>query len=360
MEGHGTKNMNAPEIHEAPRRRQFASDNWSGICPEAWQALERANADHVPAYGEDPYTQRAADAIREFFEADCEVFFVFSGTAANSLALASLSRSYHSVICHERAHIETDECGAPEFFSNGTKILTVPGDDGKVDLVAVESTVTRRSDIHYPKPQVLSLTQATELGGVYSLQQLQDATALARDLGLRVHMDGSRLANAIASLGVSPAEVTWKSGVDVLCFGGAKGGMPLGDAVVFFDRDLAFEFDYRCKQSGQLASKTRFLAAPWIGMLESGALLTHAAHANRMARLLAEELGNVSGVQLSHPCEANSVFVELEERVQEGLRERGWIFYTFIGSGQARLMCSWDTTEEDVRSFAADLNELVL
>lgn len=350
--------MNTPDIKGAPRRRQFASDNWSGICPEAWQALEDANADHVPAYGEDLYTQRASDAIREFFEADCEVFFVFSGTAANSLALASLSRSYHSVICHERAHIETDECGAPGFFSNGTKILTVSGADGKVDLGAVESTVKRRSDIHYPKPRVLSLTQATELGTVYSVQQLRDASALARTLGLHLHMDGSRLANAIASLGESPAELTWKSGVDVLCFGGAKSGMPIGDAVVFFDCDLAFEFDYRCKQAGQLASKTRFLAAPWIGMLESGALLTRAAHANRMARLLAEELASLPGVRLSHPCEANSVFVELDARIREGLRDRGWIFYTFIGSGQARLMCSWDTTEGDVHAFADDLKDL--
>jgi len=350
--------MTAQTETPATDRRHFASDNWSGMCPEAWRAMEQANTGHTPAYGEDPYTRRASDLIREFFETDCEVFFVFNGTAANSLALASLCTSYHSVICHERAHLETGECGAPEFFSNGTKILTVPGAAGKLDLDAVESTVTRRSDIHYPRPHVLSITQATELGTVYTPDEVQRATELARRHGLRVHMDGARLPNALAALDLPPAEATWKAGVDVVCLGGTKSGMAVGEAVVFFDRDAADQFDYRCKQAGQLASKMRFLAAPWIGMLESGAYLRHAQHANAMAALLAQEAAAIDGIQLDSPCEANAVFLDVPPEVEAGLREAGWIFYTFIGSGKLRLMCSWDTTEEDVRAIVADLQRI--
>lgn len=339
-----------PEPH-----RQFASDNGAGICPEAWEALVRANTGHAPAYGEDRWTARAADLLRELFEIDCEVFFVFNGTAANALALAALCQSYHSIICHELAHIETDECGAPEFFSNGTKLLLVPGADGKVDLEAVRETARRRTDIHYPKPKVLSLTQATELGTVYSVDELDRISETVRRLGLNVHMDGARFANAVATLGVSPKEITWKVGVDVLCFGGTKNGMPVGEAVVFFNRQAAAEFDYRCKQAGQLASKMRFLAAPWVGMLESGAWLRNAQHANRMAQLLAEQLRDLPGVRIINPVQANAVFVQLPPGVADALHAAGWRFYSFIGTGGARFMCSWDTTEDDVAALVEDL-----
>jgi len=331
---------------------QFASDNYAGICPEAWEAMEASNRGFVPSYGDDCWTERACELIRELFETDCQVFFVFNGTAANSLALASLCLSYHSVICHELSHVETDECGAPEFFSNGTKILHIDGDGGKLDLAAVERTITRRSDIHYPKPRVLSLTQSTEVGTVYTVDEIRAASDLAGRYGMRVQMDGARFANAVASLGVAPAEISWKAGVDVLCLGGAKNGMAVGEAVVFFKRELAEDFDYRCKQAGQLASKMRFLAAPWIGMLESGAWLRNARHANRCAGLLEEELLRIPGVKIMYPRQANSVFVQLPGRSVDALRDMGWRFYTFIGSGGARFMCSWQTTEEDVRLLA--------
>jgi threonine aldolase len=337
------------------RVRQFASDNQAGICPEAWAAMAEANAGHAHSYGEDPWTERAADLLRQLFETDCEVFFVFNGTAANSLALASMCQSYHSIVCAETAHVETDECGAPEFFSNGTKVLTVPGPQGKVDAASVEWAVRRRSDIHYPKPRVVSVTQATELGTVYTPDELKAIWARAKSLDLRIHMDGARFANAVASLGCAPKEITWQAGVDVLCMGGTKNGMAVGDAVVFFDRDLAREFDYRCKQAGQLASKMRFLAAPWVGMLQDGAWLRHAGHANRMAGLLHEALRDLPGLKLLHPRQANSLFVELAPGVREALHARGWSFYDFIGWGGARWMCSWDTTEQDVRDFAADV-----
>ncbi len=336
-------------IPAVPDFNQFASDNYAGICPEAWQAMQDANRGFVPSYGDDAWTEQACQSIREFFATDCQVFFVFNGTAANSLALAALCHSYHSVICHEVAHIETDECGAPEFFSNGTKILLVHGEHGKLDLGAVEQAIIRRSDIHYPKPRVLSLTQATELGTVYTPQEIAAASRLARQHGLRVHMDGARFFNAVAALDIHPSEISWKAGVDVLCLGGAKNGMALGEAVVFFDQKLADEFEFRCKQAGQLASKMRFMSAPWIGMLESGAWLSNARQANSCARLLAQELSSIDGVRIMHTCQANSVFVEMPELAVNALRAEGWRFYSFIGAGGARFMCSWQTTEEDVR-----------
>lgn len=336
------------ELNRQATYNQFASDNYAGICPEALQAMYAANTGFVASYGDDIWTERACEQIRQLFETDCQVFFVFNGTAANSLALASLCRSYHSVICHELAHVETDECGAPEFFSNGTKILHIPGTDGKLDLTEVERTITRRSDIHYPRPKVLSLTQATEVGTVYTPDEILAASLLARRYGLRLQMDGARFANAVASLDVSPSEITWKAGVDVLCMGGAKNGMAIGEAVVFFDRELASEFDYRCKQAGQLASKMRFISAPWIEMLKSGAWLKNARHANDSAALLEQKLSEIDGLKIMYPRQANSVFVEMSEEATTILRAAGWHFYSFIGSGGARFMCSWQTTPDDV------------
>jgi threonine aldolase len=340
-----------------PNYLAFASDNYAGISPEAWQAMAEANNGFTRSYGDDPWTAQACALIRDTFETDCQVFFVFNGTAANSLALASLCQSYHSIICHDLAHVETDECGAPEFFSNGTKILLAPGEGGKINLEGVEYLINRRNDIHYPKPRVLSLTQATELGTVYTPQEVGAAGELARRHGLRLHMDGVRFANAVASLDCHPADISWRAGVDVLCFGGTKNGMAIGEAVVFFKKELAEEFDYRCKQAGQLASKMRFLAAPWIGMLQNGAWLERAAHANRCARLLADTIKDIQGVTLSHPVEANAVFVAMPQNLIEALHRRGWHFYRFIGAGDVRLMCSWATEAQDIEALVEDIRK---
>jgi len=346
-------------MSDQPLKNQFASDNYAGICPEAWQALEEANRDYATSYGEDPWTARTCNAIRDFFETDCEVFFVFNGTAANSLALATLCQSYHSVICHDIAHIETDECGACEFFSNGTKLLTVGGANGKVDLEEVERTITRRTDIHYPKPRVLSITQSTELGTLYTPDELVAIHGLSKRYKLKLHMDGARFANALAALQVKPKELTWRAGVDVLTFGGTKSGMPVGEAVVFFDRALAKEFGYRCKQAGQLASKMRFLTAPWYGLLKDGAMLRHATHANASATRLAQGLAAIPGARMVHPTEANAVFVSLPEEAIEKLRRLGWVFYTFIGTGNCRFMCSWATTDHDIAELLADVSAIM-
>src|SRR6516225_2381970 len=309
--------------------QQFASDNYAGICPEAWAAMQTANHGHATAYGDDTWTARAANAFRELFETECEVFFVFNGTAANSLALASLCQSYHGVICCDASHVETDECGAPECFSNGSKLLVAQGVDGKLTPESIHELATKRQDIHYPKPRVVTITQPTETGRVYTVEEIRAISAECKAHGLSLHMDGARFANACASLGCKPAEITWKKGVDVLCFGGTKNGMAVGEAVLFFDRKLATDFDYRCKQAGQLASKMRFLSAPWVGMLESGAWLKNAQHANHCAQLLAELVSDIPGVELMFPVQANGVFLQLSEPAIAALTARGWRFYTF-------------------------------
>lgn len=346
--------MNLP----APRRH-FASDNYSGICPEAWAAMAQANAGHTVGYGDDPWTERALQLIRELFEADCRPFLVFNGTSANALSMAALGRPYHAVVCHEVAHVEVDECGAAAFFTGGMRALTVSGKHGKVTPAAVEELVRRRGDVHFYKPGVLSLTQCTELGTVYTPAEMAELCACAHALGMRVHVDGARFANAVASLGVTPAEISWKAGVDALSLGGTKNGMAVGEAVVFFDPELAREFEFRRKQAGQLASKMRFLAAPWVGALESGAWLRHARHANAMAARLEEALRGIPGVSLLQPRQANGVFAAIPAHVISGLREgRGWKFYDTAGWGGCRLMCSWDTSPEDVAQLAADMREL--
>lgn len=339
-------------------RREFASDNYAGICPEAAAGLVEANEGHAPSYGEDPWTFQASELIREIFGTRCEVFFVFNGTAANSLALASICRSYHSIICHSMAHIEADECGAPGLFSNGATLTPVPGENGKLTPSLIEHAVNRRHDVHYPKPRALSLTQATELGTVYTPHELTAIGKMAQKLGLSIHMDGARFANAVVELGESPGKLTWEAGVDVLCLGGTKNGMAYGEAVVFFNKELAREFDFRCKQAGQLASKMRFIAAQWVGLLRNGAWLRHATHANRMARLLDKKLRAIPSLKVLYPCQANSVFVDMPPAVMDGLHQRGWHFYLFIGQTGARLMCAWDTMESDVEALVGDILEL--
>lgn len=337
----------------------FASDNYSGMAPEAWQALEAANEGYADAYGDDPWTLRAADKIREVFETDCEVFFAFNGTASNALALASMCQSYHSVLSHAAAHIANDECGAPEFFSHGSKLLVSSGREGKLEPETIYAQATRRTDMHFPKPKVISLTQSTEHGTVYTPDELAALHEVAQQLALNIHMDGARFANAVAALNVPPKALSWQAGVDVLCFGGSKNGMGIGDAIVFFNREIAQEFEYRCKQAGQLASKMRYISAPWCAMLEEGVWLKHAAHANHCAKLLSAELCKTAGVELIMPTEANGVFINLPVPIAEGLRALGWKYYDFIGDSGARFMCSWATTEADIQAISEDIKAIL-
>ena len=334
---------------------QFGSDNYAGICPEAWRALEAANAGHAPGYGADDWTHAARDAIGRAFEIDCDVYFVFNGTAANALALAAICRNTDAIVCHAMAHINVDECGAPEFMSGGAKLLTIDSPYAKLMPDAVVAAAVTPHDEHSSRPRALALSQATELGTVYTSAEIAALCEAAHGRGMRVQMDGARFANAVASVACHPADLSWRAGVDVLCLGGTKNGLPAGEAIVFFNRVLAEEFARRRKQAGQLASKMRFLAAPWLGILEDGAWLRHAAHANAMARRLADGLASVPQARLLAPVEANGVFVDLPKPAIDALHDKGWRFYVFIGETGARLMCSWDTSADAVDRFLADL-----
>ncbi len=335
---------------------QFASDNNAGMCPPALAALIAANATgHASGYGDDHFTTRACDLIRDVFEAKPQVFFVFNGTAANALALAQITKSYNSIIAHAFSHIEMDEAGAPEFFSGGAKLMLADTPQAKLTPSAVEKLATKHDGIHHVKAAVLSLTQATELGTVYTVEEVRALTAVARRLGLIVHMDGTRLANAIAHLGCSPAEITWQAGVDVLCFGGVKNGLGAGEAVIFFDPALAHEFEWRVKQAGHLNSKMRLVTAPWAALLEHNVWLDNARHANAMAKRLAAHIVKVPGINLMEKVEANAVFADIPTKLQSAVRAKGWRFYTFLGETGCRLMCAWDTTPDAVDRFARDL-----
>jgi threonine aldolase len=342
------------------KRRHFASDNYAGICPEVWHALEEANCGHTPGYGEDPWTHRARKMICDIFERDCAVFFVFSGTAANALVVASMCESFHSVLCHKFAHLETDECGAPGYFTQGVRLVTLPGQNGKLIPAELTEAAVRRTDVHASRPGAISFAQATEVGTVYTAGEVAALGEVARECELSLHMDGARFANAVAALGRAPAALTWRAGLDVASFGGTKNGMAFGEAVVFFNKELARNFEYRLKQSGQLASKMRFLSAQWIGMLTDGAWLRHASHANEMAERLERRLRPLARLEVLFPREANAVFVRLPPEVLNALRASGHRFYTDVGpDGAARLMCSWDTTEDDVGALVSDIERLL-
>ena len=333
--------------------QQFASDNNAGICPEAVAALLRANAEgHAVGYGGDEWTTKVCDRLRALFETDCEVFLVFSGTAANALVLGHLCRSYHAMIAHAQSHVATDEAGAASFFSGGASMQTAETPHAKLTPEAVTRLATAGRGFHSVKPRALSLTQATELGTVYTREELAALTEVARGHGLKVHMDGARLANAVAALGCAPADISWRAGVDVLCFGGVKNGLAAGEAILFFDKGLAHEFEWRVKQAGQLNSKMRLVTAPWLALLENDVWLNNARHANAMARRLAEGIAS-AGVRLMAPAESNGVFAEIAPAVQDRLRDRGWRFYPW-GAG-CRLMCAWDTEAATVDRFVADL-----
>jgi threonine aldolase len=336
--------------------QHFASDNNAGMCPEALEALVRANGEgHVPGYGADTWTEKACERLRALFERNAAVFLVFGGTAANALVLGQICRSYHAVVAHAESHVATDETGAPGFFSGGAGMLIADTPGGKLTPAAVERLATSGRGFHGVKPRALSLTQATELGTVYTRSELAALTEAARSHGLKVHVDGARFANAVAHLGCAPADISWRAGVDVLCFGGVKNGLAAGEAILFFDKGLADDFEWRVKQGGQLNSKMRLVSAPWLGLLENDVWLKNARHANAMARRLAEGVA-AAGVKLMAPVESNGVFAEIAPDVQERLHGKGWRFYPW-GDG-CRLMCAWDTEAATVDRFVADLKSV--
>lgn len=335
--------------------RAFASDNWAGAHPDVVAALVAANDGHVPAYGEgDPHTARAEERFREVFGDDTRTFFVLTGTGANVLALGSLLRPHEAAICPEDAHVNVDECGAPERFL-GSKLLPVPTPDGKLTPALVESRVRGVGVQHRVQPRAISISQTTELGTVYTLAETRALAARARELGLRVHMDGARLANAAAALGVSLREATRDAGVDVLSFGGTKNGALAAEAVVFFDVALAEGFEYARKQGLQLASKQRFVAAQLDALLAGELWRRNAGHANALATRLAAAIRDLPGVELAQPVEANAVFARLPARALPVARGPYPFYVLDEAAGLVRLMTSWDTTVADVDGLAAAL-----
>ena len=285
-------------------RYDFASDNTAAICPEAWTALEQANAHYAAAYGEDEWTAEVCGRIRKIFEVDCDVYFVFTGTGANALGLAQLCQPFHGVICHERAHIQTDEGGATEFYTRGAKLFLTKTNDGKIDLGQAEEIVLQQVELHGHMMRAISIAQATELGTVYTQDEVEPIGGFARSHRMLLHMDGARFANAVASLGCAPKTITWKAGVDILSFGGTKNGVAAGELVVFFDKNFSRDFQYRIKQAGHLASKMRFLAAPWMGLLNGNVWLRNAQHANDAAGRLAQRLRDMAEVESVFPVQS--------------------------------------------------------
>ena len=332
-------------------RYDFASDNTAPAAPEAIEALVAANAGYASGYGTDQVTAEAADRVRTLLDADCEVRFVASGTAANALSLAALCRPFEAVLAHEHAHVCTDETGAPGFFGHGLGLIRLPGASGRIDPGALAAALAEPEVSYHQSPAALSLTNATEFGTVYSAADLAALIGPARAQGCGVHLDGARLANAAAA-GFDLAAIAGL-GVDLLVVGGTKGGMPPTEAVAIFDRALARRFDARLKQAGQLPSKGRFLAAPFTGMLRDGAFVRHAAHANAMARRLADGMP----FAVRHPVEANGVFVEMDEPTLARLHAAGWFVYRFL-DGSVRFMCSWATTAEAVDEVLQALRTL--
>jgi threonine aldolase len=330
--------------------RSFASDNNAGVHPEVLKAISAANQGHVVGYGEDPYTDSAVRQFKRHFGNDIEVFFVFNGTAANCLGLKALTNSYHAVICAEAAHIYVDECGAPEKFT-GCKLVPISTQDGKLTVEAVRAAYHGIGVEHHVQPRVVAITQSTEVGTVYKAEEIRQLARFTHEHGMYLHMDGARIANAVASLGLGVRQATRDLGVDVLSFGATKNGGLGAEAVVFFDPKLAADFKFYRKQGMQLASKMRFLSAQFEALLKDGLWLRNAQHANRMAQLLKRELNKIPQVKVAYKVEANGVFVKLPRRAIAKLQKRYFFYMWDEGQSMVRWMCSWDTTEQDVRQF---------
>ena len=342
----------------------FASDNVTAMAPEILAALAAANEGPAMPYGEDPMTERVRARFNDLFEIETTVFPVATGTAANVLGLSLLTPPYGAVYCHRDAHIAVDECGAPEFYTGGAKLVTLDGVEGKLTAEGLQAAIGGAGVVHHVQPAAVSLTQATEVGTLYTPDEVSALSDVARGQGLGVHMDGARFANAISALGCSPAEMTWKAGVEVLAFGATKNGAMAAEAVVIFKPGLAEEFGFRRKRGGHLFSKGRFLSAQLEGYLAGDLWLRNAAHANALAKTLGEGLSNLPGVTLHHPVEANMLFLRLPQAVVEGLKAAGFMFYDWstaaTGPGylEIRLVTAFNSNSEDIEAFIATANDL--
>jgi threonine aldolase len=332
----------------------FRSDNVAGAAPEIMAALVAANSGNVSSYGADPWSVELDAAFSVLFDHDCKVFPVATGTAANVLSLGCICPGHGVVYCHQDSHIVTDECNAPEFYTGGAKLVTLPGENGKIDPAALDAQLALgwKGSQHNPQPSAVSITQATEAGTVYSPDEIADIAGRCRAHGMYLHMDGARFANAVAGLNCAPADLTWRAGVDVLSFGATKNGAMAAEAVVFFKPELAETFLYRRKRGGHLFSKARFLSAQLLAMLQDGLWLRLARQANGRARELAEGLGRLPGARVVWPVQANEVFVQLPAAAAAAMRQHGALFHTWSEADNLyRFVCSFDKTADDTAAL---------
>ena len=330
--------------------KSYASDNNSGVHPDIMQAIINANANHAKAYGDDHYTEKAINKFKELFGNNIEVFFVFGGTAANVLGLKAITESFHAVICAETAHINTDECAAPEKFLGG-KLLSIPTQNGKITTDQISYYIHGIGEQHHAQPKVVSITQATEMGTVYTPQEIKMIANYAHKNNLLLHVDGARIANAVASLNVDIKAITTDVGVDVLSFGGTKNGMMFGEAIIFFNKSLANNFKFIRKQGMQLASKMRFIAAQFEALLSNDLWLKNARHANEMAKLLAEKVKRIPTIKINQEVQANAIFATLPPKYIAKLLEKYFFYIWNERTSEVKWMTSFDTGKEDIEEF---------
>lgn len=339
-------------------KRGFASDNNSGIHPQILRALQKVNRGHVVAYGDDPYTEKAIRELKSHFGEHINAYFVFNGTGANVVGLKAVTESFHSIICSEQAHLHEDECGAPEKYT-GCKLLAIPTSDGKLTAEKIKPHLYGFGFEHHSQPRVISITQATELGTVYTPEEIRKLSDFAHRHGLLLHMDGARLANAAASLNCPLREITGDAGVDVLSFGGTKDGMMLGESVIFFNRELSRHFKYIRKQGMQLGSKMRFLSAQFLAWFENDLWLKNARHANEMAQYLAEKVRRVPQIQITQKVQANGVFAIVPKKYIPRLQKEFFFYVWDENTSEVRWMTSFDTTKQDVDQFVRLIRKVV-
>lgn len=338
--------------------RGFASDNNSGVHPNILKSFEPVNAGHAIAYGDDIYTQQAIGKFKEIFGDDIEVFFVFIGSAANVLGLQSITQRHNAIICSDTAHINVDECGAPERFTS-CKLLTLATPDGKLTVDLVKKHMHGFGFQHHAQPKVISISQATELGTLYQPKEVKALADFAHSNNMLLHMDGARLANAAVSLNMGFREFTRDAGVDVLSFGGTKNGMMYGEAIVFFNKQLAHDFMYTRKQGLQLASKMRYISSQFLAYFDNNQWYNTASHANRMAKILEEKVRQINSIQITQPVEANAVFAIVPSHIIPKLQQEYFFYEWDEEKHEVRWMTSWDTTEDDIERFVAKIRELV-
>ena len=341
-------------------KNSFSSDNISCACPEVMSAVIAANSGNATSYGHDVHSEALELRFSEIFETEVKVFPVVSGTASNALALSTLTPCYGKIFCHEMSHINTDECGAPEFFSGGAKLIPIASDDGKITPEALGSVIRGHGNVHSAQPASLSIAQSTEVGTVYQIDEITALASLAHEQGLTVHMDGARFANGLVALDVSPAQMTWQAGIDVLSFGGTKNGCLAAEAVIFFKPEMVNAFPYLHKRAGHLLSKMRFISAQLEAYVTDDVWLKNARHANVMAARLSQGLAAIAGVKLSYPTQSNEIFAELGDRLIDSLIAQGYdiALGELDGTAPPRFVTAWDSTADDVDQLLGVISQL--